>query len=791
MRRWINTSLYLYMVFDVVLTNLSFGYFAPGWKFDTEAFVNISTFSLPYRFTKTPYEFQILMFIRQIICVIAVLLIIFDKKDKTKYLFPVVTFNAVFSYSFSLVKFLAFSEYTEQLYYPGVYLSVGWTILSGFVQGLVWYFVLASHPFDYHRLLNTTANSDDVPAVEAATDATTEATSTSSVENGVFPTNAPRRPLRKVLRQLFSYCGHQWPWFVGGFFFLNIYALARVFIPNYTAQVIADIVNQRGFDALFHSILILCALTATSSFFGGLRGGCFDYATALVTLRIRLDLFTSLISQDIAFFDTSKTGETMSRLTSDCQTISSTVSTNVNVFMRNGVMLVGALVFMFVMSWRLAMVTFIAVPFVGFITKVYSKFYDKISETLQQTIADANQMAEEVISTMRTVRSFACEKREQKRFENLLSSTLTVNRKRALAYMGYTWNNEFCDNAILIAVLSYGGHLVLTGKMGKEELITFLLYQMQLGENLYMLSYVMSGLMEAVGASRKVFDLVDRKPQFELNGRVEPRVNGNITFSNVGFTYPSRPNNPVLKDLSLNIKAGETVALVGPSGGGKSSIVSLIEHFYEPDNGTITLDDVPIKDINHVFYHQKVALVAQEPVLYNGSVRHNILYGCDFATEDDMLNASKMANVHDFVMELEKGYDTNCGEKGVQMSGGQKQRIAIARALVRNPAVLILDEATSALDTESEALVQQALSKCAQERTVIIIAHRLSTIEKANKIAVIVKGHLVQVTKFFVLSNSIIPEFQMGTHNDLMTDTDGMYYSLVSRQMLNAKVGDE
>uniref|UniRef100_A0A1I7T770 ABC transporter domain-containing protein n=1 Tax=Caenorhabditis tropicalis TaxID=1561998 RepID=A0A1I7T770_9PELO len=421
------------------------------------------------------------------------------------------------------------------------------------------------------------------------------------------------------------------------------------------------------------------------------------------------------------------------------------------------------------------MVTFIAVPFVAFVTKVYSKFYDKISENLQQTIADANNMAEEVISTMRTVRSFACEKREQKRFENLLSSTLSVNRKRALAYMGYTWNNEFCDNAILIAVLAYGGHLVLTGKMGKEQLITFLLYQMQLGENLYNLSYVMSGLMEAVGASRKVFNLMNRKPQFELDGVKKPHVNGNITFSHVGFTYPTRPNNPVLKDLTLNIKAGETVALVGPSGGGKSSIVSLIEHFYEPNEGTITLDGMHIKDINHIYYHQKVALVAQEPVLYNGSVRHNILYGCDFATEDDMLNAAKMANVHGFVMELEKGYDTNCGEKGVQMSGGQKQRIAIARALVRNPAVLILDEATSALDTESESLVQQALSRCAQERTVIIIAHRLSTIEKASKIAVIVKGQLVQ----------------MGAHDELMLDTDGMYYSLVSRQMLNAKVGDE
>lgn len=761
------------MIFDIVLTNLSYGYFAPGWKFNSELFLNITTFATPYHFTTSPYELQILFFIRQAFCAVAVLLIIIGKQEKTKYAFPVIMFNSVLTYSLSFVKFLAFSEDTAQLYYPGVWTSVIWAILSAFIQVVVWYFVLSSQPFDYQRLINTSINSDEVPTVEASEVSSDQAST--NVESGTTTTTTPRIPLYKVLFRLFSYCGHQWPWFLAGFFFLNVYAIARVFIPSYTAQVINDIVNQRGFDVFLHSILVLCILTATSSFFGGLRGGCFDYATALVTLRIRLDLFTSLIKQDISFFDTTKTGETMSRLTSDCQTISSTVSTNVNVFMRNGVMLIGALAYMFAMSWRLAMVTFIAVPFVAFITKVYSKFYDKISEKLQQTIADSNQMAEEVLSTMRTVRSFACEKREQKRYEGLLSSTLSVNRKRALAYMGYTWNNEFCDNAILIAVLSYGGHLVLTGKMGKEELITFLLYQMQLGENLYNLSYVMSGLMEAVGASRKVFDLMNREPQFELDGSKKPHVNGNITFSHVGFTYPSRPNNPVLKDLTLSIKAGETVALVGPSGGGKSSIVSLIEHFYEPTEGSVTLDGIPIKDINHVYYHQKVALVAQEPVLYNGSVRHNILYGCDFATEDDMLNASKMANVHDFVMDMEKGYDTNCGEKGVQMSGGQKQRIAIARALVRNPAVLILDEATSALDTESEALVQQALSKCAMERTVIIIAHRLSTIEKANKIAVIVKGHLVQ----------------MGTHKELMEDRDGIYFSLVSRQMLNAKVGEE
>lgn len=350
-----------------------------------------------------------------------------------------------------------------------------------------------------------------------------------------------------------------------------------------------------------------------------------------------------------------------------------------------------------------------------------------------------------------------------------------MKKKKAIAYMGYTWNNEFCDNAILVVVLFYGGHLVMSDMMTRDELIIFLLYQIQLGENLYNIGYVMTGLMECVGASRKVFEYMYREPEILYDGTMEPQVGGRIEFNDVHFTYPSRPNNPVLKGLSLVIEAGKTTALVGPSGGGKSSIVSLIQHFYEPDCGTITIDGINISDISHPFYHQKVSLVAQEPVLYNGSVRYNILYGCDWATEEDMLRASKTANVHVFVMELEKGYDTNCGEKGVQMSGGQKQRIAIARALVRNPVVLILDEATSALDAESEALVQEALNRCARERTVLIIAHRLSTIEKADQIAIIHKGLLVQ----------------KGSHAELMMDQDGLYYSLISRQMLSIKIKEQ
>ncbi|KIH46179.1 ABC transporter, ATP-binding protein [Ancylostoma duodenale] len=309
---------------------------------------------------------------------------------------------------------------------------------------------------------------------------------------------------------------------------------------------------------------------------------------------------------------------------------------------------------------------------------------------------------------------------EAKAFEENLDVTLKVNKKKSLAYMGYTWNNEFNQNGVLIAVLCYGGHLVMAGGLLFEifcllsscsfyayswtftvltcnfvtdnltaaSLLTFLLYQIQLGENVY--------------------------------------VN-------------------LFQGLNLTIKAGTTVALVGPSGGGKSSIVSLIQHMYEPDSGSITIDGIPIQNVDHEYYHERVSLVAQEPILYNGTVRENILYGCDWTTEEDMLEAARKANVHNFVMELEKDYDTQCGDRGVQMSGGQKQRIAIARAMVRNPCVLILDEATSALDAESEAQVQEAINRCAGKRTVLIVAHRLSTVERADAIAVIQKGSLVQV----------------------------------------------
>ncbi|PIO65166.1 ABC transporter, ATP-binding protein, partial [Teladorsagia circumcincta] len=430
----------------------------------------------------------------------------------------------------------------------------------------------------------------------------------------------------------------------------------RVFIPAYIGRVLANIALGGGMAALIQSISIMSLLALGSIVFGGLRGGTFTYATALVSRQIKLDLFRSLVRQEIAFFDTTKSGEIVSRISSDCQVMATNVSTNVNVFMRNTIMLVGSLCVMFYTSWKLTTVTFIAVPVTGFITKWYGSYYDRLSEQTQTTIAAANSKAEEVLATMRTVRSFACENYEADSFEDRLDTTLNVNRKN-----------------------------------GPRSLLP--------------VSWIAS-----VRRERQVFEYMHRKPAMALDGTEKPALRGTVRFDDVCFTYPSRPNNPVLK----------------------------------------------------------VVLVAQEPVLYNGSIRDNILYGCDWATEEDMLEAAEMANVHGFVMELEKKYDTVCGDRGVQMSGGQKQRIAIARALVRKPCVLVLDEATSALDAESEAQVQEAINRCSGKLTVLIVAHRLSTVEKADIIAVIQEGSVVQI----------------GTHQTLMEDPEGLYYALVSRQLL-------
>ena len=341
-------------------------------------------------------------------------------------------------------------------------------------------------------------------------------------------------------------------------------------------------------------------------------------------------------------------------------------------------------------------------------------------------------------------------------------------------------NNTFLTAAVVAGVLFYGGSLVLDGVMSAGALVSFMLYQQSLSASFQSLGDVFSALSAAVGAADKVVELINKKPAFEETGSEEPDTFvGHLELRDVTFSYPARPSSIVLSNFNLAVQPGEVVALVGPSGGGKSSIVKLLERQYLPTSGAVLVDGRDLGSYQSGWLKRRMALVSQEPVLYARSIKRNIIYGMEtedgvpeseVPTQNEIEEAARLANAHDFICALPEQYDTECGERGVQLSGGQKQRLAIARALVRKPSVLLLDEATSALDADSEAVVQEALDRTMVGRTVLVIAHRLSTVQGADRIVVIKKGTVVE----------------MGTHEDLL-ERQGAYALLVKRQMTRSQ----
>ena len=571
--------------------------------------------------------------------------------------------------------------------------------------------------------------------------------------------------------RLMSYCKPDIPYISLASLFLLLAATGEIFIPYYTGQVIDSIAIEKDKAKFMTSIIIMTLISLGTAIAAGLRGGMFTLIAARFTKRISNILFGSIVKQEIGFFDGTKTGDIVSRLTSDTTKMSAQVGLNINVLLRNCVQSIGTCVFMFKLSWKLTVVTLIGLPLVAFISDIYGDYYKKLSTEVQEATAKANEIAAEVVSSMKTVRSFANEDDECKRYENKQEAIYKLRIKESFLYGGYRWCTEILALALDVIVLLYGGHLVLEGELSGGYLVSFILYQLQLSFYIDEVGEIYTGLMESVGASQKVFELIDRKPKIQNNGIVMPtEVLGEVKFQNVSFAYPTRPDILVLDNVSFNAGPGEVIALVGPSGGGKSTCISLLEHFYEPTAGEVLIDSTPVKNFEHKYLHNKVALVGQEPVLFARSVKENIAYGLDNNGEIDQSlveNVSELANAHSFISDMPEGYDTETGEKGLQLSGGQKQRVAIARALVRNPRILLLDEATSALDAESEHLVQDAIYKNLAGHTVLIIAHRLSTIEKADKIVVIDQGRVIA----------------QGKHRELV-EQNGLYAKLVRRQML-------
>ncbi|KAG2494082.1 hypothetical protein HYH03_007724 [Edaphochlamys debaryana] len=550
-------------------------------------------------------------------------------------------------------------------------------------------------------------------------------------------------------------------------------ALGSALIPHFTGQIIdfALRADRRKFTRTTLQLLGVAALTGV---FAGTRGGLFTVAITRLNVRLRKQLFHALLQFEIGYFDTTKTGEITSRLAADTSTVADQVGLNLNVLLRSATQAVMVLVFMFASSWRLTVVTFILVPVVLTISKVYGKYYSRLAKKVQAELAAANGVAEEVLSTMTTVKAHAAQDSAEASYASKLGDFYRLQVAEAWLYTLYAAINTFLPNSVTAVVLFYGGTLVLKGEMSSASLFSFMLFQQSLSSAFQSMGDVFSSLTAAVGAADKVIELMRRQPAIPPSGSLAlPRLEGRVELRDVGFAYPARPHARVLDGLSLTAQPGEVVALVGSSGGGKSSIVKLLERFYLPMSGSVLLDGHDLGLLDAKWLRRQVALVSQEPILYARSIRRNIVFGMEAEdgcahppTEEEVIEAAKQANAHDFISAFPEGYDTSCGEKGVALSGGQKQRIAIARALVRRPRVLLLDEATSALDADSEAVVQEALDRVMAGRTVIVIAHRLSTIQNADRIYVIGKGRVQEV----------------GTHMELLA-AGGVYAQLVRRQL--------
>ncbi|XP_029441883.1 antigen peptide transporter 1-like isoform X1 [Rhinatrema bivittatum] len=542
-------------------------------------------------------------------------------------------------------------------------------------------------------------------------------------------------------------------------------SLGEMAIPHYTGRMTDWILNEENPSAFGTAILIMSLLTIGSAVTEFICDCLYNITMSLVHMGIQSRVFQSVLRQELAFFDTLQTGDITSRITADTQEMSESLSSKLSLVMWYLMMAVFLFASMLWLSWKLSLFTLLGLPVIMVIPKLSGTFYQELSFQVQASLARANQAASETLANMKTVRSFAAEEEEAERYSERLSETYLLNKKEAVAYAGFMWTNSLSGLALKVGILYYGGRLVTAGYVSSGDLVAFVLYELQFTPAMEVLLRMYPDVKKAVGASEKIFEYMHRSPRIAATGSLAPEtLEGHVTFQNVSFSYPSRPGTPVLKDVSFQLRPGEVTALVGPSAAGKSTCVWLLERFYQPQEGGILLDGKSIWEYEQKYFHSKVALVSQEPVLFARSVQENISYGLGEVALDDVKAAAKCASADGFISDLNKGYQTDAGEKGGQLSVGQKQRVAIARALLRDPQILILDDATSSLDMETEHLVQTAVYNGFRHRTVLVIAHRLSTAERADRILVLEGG---QVT-------------EDGTHQELL-EKKGSYSRMVQK----------
>lgn len=447
-----------------------------------------------------------------------------------------------------------------------------------------------------------------------------------------------------------------------------------------------------------------------------IRGWLFTLIGEKIVRDLRTKLFRKIIEQDVSFFDTNKTGELMNRLASDTTVVQSCLSVNISMGLRNVAQIILSIVLLFITSWELTCIMMAVIPALMVVVISYGRFTKKLTKQLQDALAMAADTGSESISNARIMKSFAAELLEFTKYASSVQSSYEKGAKKAFAYGIFTGGTGFLAGVAILVVVYYGATLVIHDHLSIGQLTAFILYTIYIALGMGIVSSLYTEFMSALGASDRIFRIIDTQPAIPHEGGQWPeRCNGHICFENIDFTYSTRPDVPVLEGFDLEVAPNQTVALVGSSGSGKSTVLSLLERFYDVLKGRITIDGVDIRELDPRWLHQNIAIVPQEPVLFSGSIRSNISYARaamhpdlwftdinQVATMEEIERAGRQANAHDFIMSFPDGYDTIVGERGIRLSGGQKQRVAIARALLANPKILLLDEATSALDAESE-----------------------------------------------------------------------------------------
>jgi ATP-binding cassette subfamily B protein/subfamily B ATP-binding cassette protein MsbA len=489
------------------------------------------------------------------------------------------------------------------------------------------------------------------------------------------------------------------------------------------------------------------------------------YAAWKILENIRSHLYDHLQKLSLRFFHDKQTGELMSRVLDDTRNFEQLLAHAIPTLVVNGLMLIGVSVILFSMNLKLALYTLIPIPLLFWMVVKFSKISRPMFKEAQKEIAEVSAILQDNFSGIKEIKAFTQEEYESKRtLSRIAAYTRAILRALKLSNAFHP-SIEFVSGLGTVIVIFFGGRLALANQLALEDLVAFLLYLNTFYQPITSFGMINEGIQHALASAERVFEILNEEPEIKDDpDAIEvDRVKGKIEFRNVSFRYVD--DVPVLKNVSFKVNPGEMIALVGPTGVGKTTIANLIPRFYDPDSGQILIDDIDIRKIKLSSLRKQISMVSQDVFLFNGTVKENILYGRPDATDEEVIAAAKAANAHDFIMELPEGYNTRVGERGVKLSGGQKQRISIARALLKDAPILILDEATSSVDTQTEKLIQEALENLMKNRTTIVIAHRLSTIRDADQIIVLKDGEIVEA----------------GKHNELLKK-GGLYSQLCKAQ---------